>query len=412
MTQLTSLPGVSGGPRLTAPHTSRQSRPHRPLKVLAVLPSLWPGGAEMQLVHLLLNLPASDYHCELVTLFTVPQQNALGERLAQAGLPWTDLGIAPALDQPMGAWHAVRNLWQARRRLQQHIKASRPDIVYSRLWYAGVAVGTLPRRRLEFVHVANEENSLHSHIDRGRAKRWLRRWVVGQADRWVAPTQGLHDQFVRLGTPAQRGRVIYNSTPLPAPAARRAPSSPLRVAAMGRLVPDKGFERLLAIAGRLRHTGVKFQLDVAGEGPERAVLERQARDLGLENTVRFLGYVAEPLAFLQERDVFVLTSHTEGFANVLVEAMACSLPTVAFDIDFGPRELVVHGETGYLVQDGDLDAFASCLQAIAQDPQGALRLGQAGRTRAEELFSVPQMAAAFGALFAEALGPQLRAGGD
>ncbi|MFC4637086.1 glycosyltransferase [Deinococcus hohokamensis] len=376
-----------------------------------MLPSLWPGGAEMQLAHLLQSLPQDEYCCELVTLFSVPYKNALSERLGQANFPWTDLGIAPALDQPMGALHAARNLVQARRRLARHIAQTQPDVVYSRLWYAGVAVGSLNRRQLGFVHVANEETSLYGQADRGRAKRWLRRWVVRQADRWVAPTQGLYDQFVHQGAPGQRGRVIYNATPLPPPITRPQPGSLLRVAAMGRLVPDKGFERLLHIARRLRDAQVKFRIDVAGEGPDRTALEQRARALGLQEQVRFIGYVADPLAFLQERDVFVLTSHAEGFANVLVEAMACGLPTVAFDIEFGPRELVRHEETGYLVPDGDLDTFAGILQALAEQPQRGLTLGQAGRTRAEQVFSIPTMTAAFGALFTEAARPPMRSEG-
>ncbi|MFC4427055.1 glycosyltransferase [Deinococcus navajonensis] len=387
---------------------SRYGAPERPLKVLTVLPSLWPGGAEMQLVHLLLALPPNRFQCELVTLFSVQQHNALSERLVRAGVPWLDLEVAPALDRPMGARHAARNLWLARQRLAQHIVQTQPDIVYTRLWYAGVAVGSLNRRRLGFRHVANEENSLDSHADRGRSKRWLRRWVIGQADRWVTPTRGLYDQFVGLGAPAERGRVIHNATPQPPTVSRPVPDTTLRVAAMGRLVPDKGFERLLGVARLLREAGTAFQIEVAGEGPERAALEDQARALGLEDHVHFVGYVEDPLAFLQAHDVFVLTSHAEGFANVLVEAMACSLPTVAFDIEFGPSEIVIHGETGYVVPDGDLSAFAAHLRALAEQPGRGLQMGQAGRARAEGRFSIPYMAAAFGDLFTEVTRPQLR----
>lgn len=372
-------------------------------RVLAVLPALRPGGAEMQLTHLLLALPRETFACELVTLFSHGTGGELGARLRAGGVAWHDLAAAPSADRPMGAGHAARNLWRSRRALARHIGAFRPDVVYSRLWYAGVAVGSLDRRRLGFAHVANEENTLDSLDDSGRVKRLLRRWVVGQADCWVAPTQGLHDQLVRAGAAADRGRVIYNATPLPeltpAPA---APGGPLRIAAMGRLVPAKGFGRLLEVARRLRASGTPFTVEVAGEGPERAALEERARALGVADAVRFVGHVADPHAFLRERDVFALTSHTEGFANVLAEAMACGRPTVAFDIEFGPNELIRHGETGYLVPDGDLDGFAAHLRALAGGPELRATLGRAGRERAEQEFSVARMAARFGDLFSEA----------
>ncbi|UBV44323.1 glycosyltransferase (plasmid) [Deinococcus taeanensis] len=390
---------------------SRGAHPVRPLKILAVLPSLWPGGAEMQLAHLLTTLPADEFQCELVTLFTVSGRNALSDRLDRAGCRWTDLGVAPALDRPMGALHAARNLLEARRRLRASIQNFQPDVVYSRLWYAGLAVGSLNRRRLDFVHITNEELSLFSHADKGVVKRWLRRWVVAQADHWVVPTRGLYDQFVERGAPRRRGHVIHNATPLPESVTARVPAPPLRVAAMGRLVADKGFERLLHVARLLRDAGHTLVFDVAGEGPERPALEHAARALGVEDCVHFVGYVPDPLAFLQAHDAFVLTSHAEGFANVLVEAMACALPTVAFDIDHGPRELIVHGETGYLAADGDLGAFAGHLRALAQAPDRGAALGQAGRQRAERLFSIPQMTAAFGALFQAAARPPLQTEG-
>ena len=391
------------------------TRSGRPLRVMAVLPSLWPGGAEMQLVHLLLGLPRDEYECELVTLLSVPGGNGLSARLEAGGVPWTDLGVAPALDRPMGAGHAARNLLIARRRLARRIEAFGPDVVYSRLWYAGVAVGSLNRRALGFRHVANEELTLDAQIDRGRVKRWLRGWVIRQADRWVVPTEGLRVQFVRAGAPADQGQVIHNATPLP-PLRREASgpagAGPLRVAAMGRLVPDKGFDRLLDVAAELRRRGVPVQVEVAGEGPERAALEGRARALGVADTVRFIGYVPDPLAFLQAHDVFVLTSRAEGFANVLVEAMACGLPAVSFDIEFGPRELVVHGETGYLVPDGETGGMAAHLHALAADPALRARLGHAGRERAATQFSIDRMTARFAALFRDVTRPPARAGGE
>lgn len=377
----------------------------RPLRVLAVLPALAPGGAEVQLAHLLHELPREEFACELVTLMTAPPDESLERRLNLRELSVHDLAVAPLAAGEQGIGHAARNLWRARPRLEAHIREFRPDIVYTRLWYAGLVVSTL-RRRGRFVHVANEENALDNLDDRGRAKQLLRRHVIAQADAWVVPTQGLFDEFVRGGARAGRGRVVYNATalpPLPAPHPASAPP-PAQFAAMGRLVPGKGFDRLLRGVHLARQAGASFRVNVAGEGPERGHLETLARALGLEDTVRFVGYVPDPHEFLARHDAFLLTSTAEGFANVLVEAMACRLPVVAMDIRYGPNEIVVPGETGFLVPDGDLPGFAARLTELAADPALRARLGTAGRARAEAVFSTARMTAQFRDVFAGAAG--------
>ncbi|ADV65820.1 glycosyltransferase [Deinococcus maricopensis] len=383
-------------------------------RVLAVLPALRPGGAEVQLAYLLRHLPRPQFDCELVTLFSAPHDDALNARLDLGDLRVHDLAVAPVTDGGHGLMHATRNLIRARARLAERIRAFQPHVVYSRLWYAGVTVGTLNRRRLPFAHVANEENTLDNLDDAGRLKRLLRRWVVAQADHWVAPTQGLHDQLVAGGAPLNRGHVIHNATPLPPPLPTRSarPGEPVRFAAMGRLVPAKGFARLLDIAARVKAEQVPFTIDVAGEGPERAALEARARALGVDDTVRFVGYVPDPIAFLSAHDAFLLTSHTEGFANVLVEAMACALPTVAFDIDFGPNELIVPEQTGALITDGDHGEYADAMLTLARDAQVRAAYGAAGRERAETLFSIPRMVSHFSEVFSGAVPRPRQQGGN
>ncbi|GMA13839.1 glycosyltransferase [Deinococcus metallilatus] len=375
----------------------------RPLRLMAVLPTLAPGGAEVQMAELLRGLPDHGIECELVTLLSSRPDEDLARRLHLSELRHTDLAVAEHLPGNQGLRHALTNLRRARPRLAAHIRAARPDVVYTRLWYAGVVVGSLNRRRLGFRHVANEENALDNLDDRGRVKRLLRRWVVAQADRWVAPTRGLHDELVRGGARAARGRVIHNATPLPERVAARVDRVP-RLAAMGRLVPAKGFDRLLDAAAALRDRGAPFTLEIAGEGPERAALERQIVALGLGDRVRLVGYVASPLAFLLEQDVFVLSSRSEGFANVLAEAMACGLPAVAYDIAYGPNELILPGHTGLLVPDGDQAGMTDALAALATDPERRRAFGTAGRARAEEQFSVAGMTAQFAEVFFQAAG--------
>ncbi|MEE8554535.1 MAG: glycosyltransferase, partial [bacterium] len=102
---------------------------------------------------------------------------------------------------------------------------------------------------------------------------------------------------------------------------------------------------------------------------------------------RFVGQTAEVARHLRECDVFCLPSRWEGFGYVLLEAMLLALPCVAFDI-FAAREVVVTGETGVLVPDGNEAALGAVLADLLEDPERRRRLGQAGRERALAIFPI------------------------
>ena len=129
------------------------------------------------------------------------------------------------------------------------------------------------------------------------------------------------------------------------------------------------------------------RLMVIGDGAERKNLERLAASLGLAEAVRFVGQTAEVARHLRECDVFCLPSRWEGFGYVLLEAMLLALPCVAFDI-FAAREVVVTGETGVLVPDGNEAALGAVLADLLAEPERRRRLGQAGRERALAIFPI------------------------
>src|SRR5207245_8477381 len=118
------------------------------------------------------------------------------------------------------------------------------------------------------------------------------------------------------------------------------------VLAMGRLVPQKGFDWLLDAWARVRTDRPDWRLVIAGEGPDRAELASRARRLGVEASVEFPGFDREPYRRMAGAEVFVLSSRYEGFPLVLVEAMGCALPVVAMDCPSGPREIVREGADG------------------------------------------------------------------
>lgn len=162
---------------------------------------------------------------------------------------------------------------------------------------------------------------------------------------------------------------------------------------VGRLRIRKGVEVLLEALGGLREEGTELPLVVAGDGEHRATLERRAGELGLGSGVDFLGRCSaeQVRGLLEQARVLVVPSIYEGMPLVVLEAMEAGLPVVASAVS-GIPEVVVDGETGWLVPPEDSPALAAALRA-AWDPEEARRRGATGRARIEERFR-PRHAAA------------------
>ena len=125
---------------------------------------------------------------------------------------------------------------------------------------------------------------------------------------------------------------------------------------------------------------------LAGEGELSDSLRALARDLGVEDSTYFLGRCENVAELLSISEVCVLSSKAEGFSNSILEYMAAARPVVVTDVG-GAREVVVEGETGYLVPSGDDTTMAARLIALLRDPEKARLMGRTGRQVVEEKFS-------------------------
>jgi glycosyltransferase involved in cell wall biosynthesis len=132
-----------------------------------------------------------------------------------------------------------------------------------------------------------------------------------------------------------------------------------------------------------------WTLEVWGEGPERAALERLTRDLRIADRVSFRGTVEGAAHRMHELAMVVLPSRREGLPLTLMEAMAAGLPVVASDLP-GCRE-VLGPDAGVFTRPGDPDALRAALLALIADEERRSALGSAGRRRAEEAFSLERM---------------------
>jgi glycosyltransferase involved in cell wall biosynthesis len=164
-------------------------------------------------------------------------------------------------------------------------------------------------------------------------------------------------------------------------AVRPIASGAPRLLCVGRLIPIKGHIVLLRAFAEAKRAVPELELDIAGRGPLEPALRAFARELGVADSVRFLGYVA-PIADAIERSaIVVVPSLGEGFGMVALEAMERGRPVIAAEIG-GLGELVQHGQTGLLVRPGDPTPLRDAIVELAGDLQRAAEMGAAGHERA------------------------------
>ena len=158
------------------------------------------------------------------------------------------------------------------------------------------------------------------------------------------------------------------------------------VVSMGRLAPEKGFDLLIQAFAKLAPSHVDYYLVILGEGAERSSLERARESHNLTGRVHLPGRVPNPMAYLRQCDLFVMSSRYEGFPMALCEAMACGLPVISFDCPTGPGEIIRNEVDGILVPSGDICRLTESMDHLMSNAEVRKILG-AKATEVLERFS-------------------------
>jgi glycosyltransferase involved in cell wall biosynthesis len=210
--------------------------------------------------------------------------------------------------------------------------------------------------------------------------------------------------------PEHRLRVLWNGVEDHFEPATRAgaiefahlkiPGIPL-IGSISTLIQQKGLEHLLEAAALLKQSGESFHLVIAGHGVLKESLKGQAHGLGLENHVKFLGWVPEASRkLLPACDLFVQSSKWEAMSIVVLEAMAAAKPMVVTTVGENPH-VVLNEKTGLTVPPGDARALADSLRRLLRDERLRENLGRAARHRYEEHFTNAHMVRAHESLYTE-----------
>lgn len=227
----------------------------------------------------------------------------------------------------------------------------------------------------------------------------LSRWKYRQVDCFICASGAIRQMLVADGVPEVRAVVVHEGIDLghveAAPPVNLhedlwLPHDAPIVGNVAALVPHKGQRHLIEAAMLVLPHVPDARFVIAGEGELRPALERQIREHHLEKHVLLAGFRPDALSLHKAFDVFVMSSITEGLGTSLLDAMACGKPIVATTAG-GIPEVVVDGETGFLVAPRDHEAMASAIVTLLKDESLRRRMGDAGRARARVHFSAERM---------------------
>ena len=275
---------------------------------------------------------------------------------------------------------ATRTIW-----LRQKFRLIRPDVIVSFLTKINV-LALIASRGLSIPVVISERNNPRKQ---DAATIWQKgiELLGACAEGVVMQTNAAR---LMLSENLQHRTFIIPNPAVNFATVKRTLGSGIRIVAVGRLAHQKGFDLLLEAFAEVAAEAPQASLTIFGEGPERDALMAQARALAIDSRVTFAGLTETPGAWLAETDIFILSSRFEGFPNVLVEALAGGVASIAFNCPWGPSDILNDGKDGLLVQPEDVNALASAIRRLLNDSDLRAQLS-ASAPQAVRRFNLPNV---------------------
>lgn len=290
-------------------------------------------------------------------------------------------------------------------RLRRLIQDFAPDIVHAHLapaeLYARVALlgGTV--QKVPMLITRHNHNRFYD----GRGAEFIERWVTSRAQHFIGTSESVRRHFSeKISGISERFTVIpygIDAKPMTSVSCEQilrlrqewgVEKDTILMGTVARLVSIKALHVLLEGFARLRkeHPGLPLKLVIVGDGPLETSLRKLALELGLGRSVVWAGFRQDIPIVMNALDVFVLTSRSEGFGLVLLEAMSASKPIICTKVGALP-EIVVEGETGLMVPVENVGALTKAMAIMAQDSALRRRFGEAGFRLTAAKFSLDSM---------------------
>ena len=332
------------------------------------------GGGEKQLAYLVENMDRTRYR----PLVVCPDDGVFAEHLRRVNVPTVILDLPP--------WRKVKSLgarYRATKKLVSLAEAHDAHIVHtSDSWFNPYLWSIKKHLTVPVV----------SHVRNLLTPTQVRKYRFARMDRIIAISEQSGLPLIQAGIDAQKIDVIRNCVDLSAfqPASEPVYSVKYIVGIVGRIEPFKRQKAFVEIAAKVVAQYKEIQFHIVGgalETPEHRTYEREVRQLiaeyGLQEFVHFTGHRTDMPKAMQELDLLV----TLSAGSVIAEAMAAGTPVIGTPVG-STAEMIVRGETGYILPLDPIEGIAGKIVELATDPTRSVRMGQRGRRYAEQAFSI------------------------
>ncbi len=337
--------------------------------VLFLTATMQKGGAERVISLLLKELSKK----ENIKLHLILMENGIDYNLPSAVTPiilskTNKNGIRKLLELPWIAW-----------KLSKYIKKHNINTVISFLYrpnYINILTKFFGTKQKCIINIRSTTSRYKNEGLLGKINLFLVKLLFNKADLIVSNSKGVEDDLKNIMPIATKTKVIYNPIDLDMIRQKKDHCHDITfdfyqekkyIISVGRLIPLKRNKDLIDAFYDLQKNDSSLELIFLGDGNMRNELEEYCQKLDIQEKIHFLGNVDNPFYYLSKSNLFVLTSETEGFPNVLVEAMACGLPVIASDCKSGPREILADNKYGLLYPVGDVEALRKRMQHYLYD---------------------------------------------
>lgn len=350
-----------------------------------------------------------------VLLLTGPPLGPEGSLLERARAGGVPVEIIPSLRRPINPWRDAVSYWHIKRAIRRF----RPDVVHTHSAKGGV-LGRPAAWSLGVPAVVHTVHGAPWYVEQGRAGRLFiqscERWAARRCHALVSVADAMTDLMVSANVaPREKFTTVYSGMEVE-PFLRAADHRDrvrrelgygpehIVIGKIARLFRLKGHDDVIRAAGNVIKQSPNVRFLFVGDGILRESLQRQIAEAGLTDYFQFTGLVPPERIpeLLSAMDIVVHASLREGLARVLPQALIAGRPAVSYDID-GAREVVISGETGYLIPPRDIGQLSARLAELAADPALRDRMGAEGRRRFTEPFRHQRMTAQLRALYQDVL---------
>ena len=348
---------------------------NRPLNIVRIISFLPIGGVENTLLATLHKFDKSRFNISVCCTY---RKGPVADKLEAAGIP-VHLSYVGSRLNPIHLW-----------RLARLLKSLKTDIVHTHMYSSNIT-GAVAARLAGVPVIISHIHSAHEWTSQNRI--WMERIVNSWRSGVIAVSQHVKNEFLKTTglRCAEKVKVLHNIAMFAEKSARNpallreqlgiSPQSPV-IGFVARLVPIKGADIFLRAAQVILRERPDARFVLVGDGKERPRLAALARELNIAPQVIFAGEQKNVSDYYNIFDIFVLSSRSEGFGNVILEAMHHDIPVVASAVG-GVPEIVLHEQTGLLFPAENHEALAEAAAALLSEPARAVALVEGARNRLE-----------------------------